>query len=263
MASAQRPPLTPNDAPNDAPLPPPAAVAEVIPPFHQHGPRNCGDHHHDATNQKFSRHFCQGEDESTAWNLSCTLCHARATLNQLHDLPCGDLICRDCLLVKALGVTFSINRNREKIQELWVKMEALDVYFCNKPDVEPREKKLVGRRYGRHRLSVLRLAGLTCCRVSMRLDRFLACMGTAVSRDLWLAMCWVSDAPRAQRACAWPDCGAYLPVCCRYAVPTASARRWYCVVCQGNSMDCVRTLEAAQTRFPFLRQGHDALTPSR
>lgn len=173
------------------------------------------------------------------------------------------MICRDCLLIKAHRVSCSIERNRVGIQNSWAQMEALYIYSSTKPNMELREKKLVARRYGRHKVSILRLAGPTCCSVNMRLDRFLSCMGVVVSRDFWLAMCWVNDGPRAQRACAWPDCGAYLPVCCRYAVPTASARRWYCVICQGNSMDCVRTLDAPQTRFPFLPQGHYPLTPSR
>lgn len=248
------------DVIDDAPLPPPPSVTKLIPPFHQHGEHNCGNHQHDISNSHFSR---QNKNNSAAWNLSCTKCHSRATLNQLHDLRCGDLICRDCLLIKAHRVSLSIERNRERIQDSWAQMEALHIYSSTKPDMDLREKKLVARRYGRHKLSILRLAGLTCCGVNMRLDRFLSCMGTVVSRDLWLAMCWVNDDPSEQRACAWPDCGAYLPVCCQYEVPAASAHRWYCVVCQGNSMDCVRTLDAAQTRFPFLPQGHDALTPSR
>ncbi|KAK4158232.1 hypothetical protein C8A00DRAFT_10993 [Chaetomidium leptoderma] len=225
--------------------PPPASVADVIPPFKQYGEHNCGDHQHNFNNK-----------------LACSNCHTRVKLGELHDLPCGDLICRDCLLVKAFSVKYSIEKNRDEIHESRKKMVDIDLAFFDHPNMISSERNLLIRRHTLLKRKVIRLAGFTCCGVDMRLDRFLPCLSTMVSRELWLAARWLSDTPNARRVCAWPDCGAYLPVCCGYPVPEECARRWYCVVCQGNSMDCARTLEMAQTRFPFLPRGQPALTPS-
>jgi hypothetical protein len=243
-----------------APYPPPAEVKDLIPAFHFHGERRCGDHAHDLSAAHFTHYLARhGKDASSAWTLSCSNCHARSTLNQLHDLPCGDLICRDCLLVKALGVKLSIERNCDKIHDARVQMTDLSKSYWGL--VDPREKRMSLRRHAQLKRSVLRLAGFTCCGVNMRLERFLPCMSAAVSRELWLAIRWVSDDVRTHRACAWPDCGAFAPSCCTYVVPGECARRWYCVMCQGNSMDCARQVDVAQMRFPFLPRGQPALTP--
>ncbi|KAK4040617.1 hypothetical protein C8A01DRAFT_15520 [Parachaetomium inaequale] len=249
---------------DDNPLPPPASVSEAIPPFHLHGERECGDHQHDASNSNFAKYLQrQGKDKSTAWNVACCNCHARVTLNQLHDLPCGDLICRDCVLVKVFSVKLKTEQNREKIQEARAKMGDIDRLFYHARDMTLRQKKEHIRRHEKLQQSVLRLAGFTCCGVYMELDRFLSCLNPDLSRDLWLAIEWVHDSLAEQRACAWPDCGAYLPVCCKYSRPGDSARRWHCVACQGNSMECARTLRTSQTKFPCLPKGQPALTPSR
>ncbi|KAK4119421.1 hypothetical protein N657DRAFT_659052 [Parathielavia appendiculata] len=256
------------EAVDDAPLPPPAEVKDSIPPFHLHGERNCGDHVHDPNSPSyFVRYLAlHGRDLSSSWTMSCTNCHARTTLNRLHDLPCGDLICRGCLLVKVLTVKLSIERNRDKLHD--VRMQLVDnhnalFYPPSEQPLNARDKRMLLRRDAQLRQSMARLAGFTCCGTNMQLGRFLACMGATASRELWLAMRWMADDPKAHRACAWPDCGAYLPVCCRYVVPGEAGRRWYCVTCQGNSMDCARTWPAAPNVFPYLPRGQPALTPCR
>ena len=161
---------------DEEPVPPPPSVAEIIPYFHQHGDRNCGNHKHESSSKTVAKYLaCQGtegRDPSTACNLACSSCHARVTLNQLHDLPCGEMICRDCLLVKAFSVKCSIEMNRQKLQESRARMTAIDLDFFNHPGMDEMEKQRLVRRYAQLRRSVLHLAGLTCCGVSMKLDRF-------------------------------------------------------------------------------------------
>ncbi|KAK3307642.1 uncharacterized protein B0T15DRAFT_510894 [Chaetomium strumarium] len=280
--------------------PPPASVASAIPRFHLHGEHNCGDHRHDITDPKFLRRRSfvrQGGSSSSKagstttasasssttppWLLACSRCHARVTLNCLHDLPCGDLLCRDCLVVAALSVKLEIEKRpgiiwntRVNMADTRIRLAAITTTTTttaatNKAATDPQErkKKRLVQRHAEYHKEVLRLAGLTCCGLDMQLERFLPCLSPAVSRDLWLAIRWVAcdEEPAEQRACAWPDCGAYLPVCCRYEMPGVEgyARRWYCVVCQGNSMECARKLRVEQRSFPFLPKGQPALTPSR
>jgi hypothetical protein len=271
---------------SDEPLPPPASVASAIPRFHTYGEHNCGDHRHDdiTTDPKFlrrGRSFIRRGSSSrdtgsstttstsasttTPWLLPCSKCRARVTLNTLHDLPCGDLICRDCLLVAALSVKLEIEKRPGIIWNTRANMADLRIRLLagKRGGVDPRR---LAQRHAEYHREVLRLAGLTCCGVDMQLERFLPCLSPAVSRDLWLAIRWVCDEEQAdQRACAWPDCGAYLPVCCRYEMPGVESysRRWYCVVCQGNSMECARRLRVEQRKFPFFPKGQPALTPSR
>lgn len=254
---------------DDGPLPPPASIAGAIPPFHLHRERNCGDHRHGPENPNFTKYLQrQGRRDESAWVLPCSSCHARVTRNQLHDLPCGDMICRDCLAATALTAKHRIERNRSQIRDARALMARIEHRLCERGpgQVPGRDRKTHLRRHAQLQKAVVEWAGLACCGVDMRLDRFLACLGPGpdASRDLWLAIHWLRDPPAAQRACAWPDCGAYLPVCCGYyAGPRgAGGRRYYCVTCQGNSMDCARTLEAPQTRFPFLPKSQDALTPA-
>jgi hypothetical protein len=193
--------------------------------------------------------------------MACSNCKARAALTQLHDLPCGHLICRDCLLVKASGVKLSIEKNFKKIRGLRTQICEAEPIPAPTPEMIPRDKT-TPRPGPLSERRVVRLAGLTCCGMDMKLGRFLSCLSPSVSRDLWLVLCWIHDSPGSQRACAWPDCGAYLPARCAYKVGHV-ARRWHCVSCEGNSMDCGRNVEVAQTRFPFLPKGQEALTPSR
>lgn len=266
MSETQFPPWgsPQKDGINDLPLPPPKSVAETIPPFHLHDERNCGDHLHDASSVGFKEFLTRyHKDESTAWNAACTICHTRATLNQLHDLPCGDMLCRGCLLMKALRIKVKIDKNHANIQEARKTMVEIDHQFAETPKMDAQERSTLARRLDQARRDIVRFSGFACCGVNMGLDRFLSCMSPTVSRELWLGIQWVLDAPRAQRACAWPDCGAYLPVCCKYSLPDEAARRWYCVTCEANSMDCARRVEVTQTRFPFLPKGQHALTPAR
>lgn len=243
--------------------PPPASVAEAIPDFHLHGDHNCGHHQHDIGSRRFAKYRKrQRAGESTTPTLGCFNCHTRRTLDQLHDLPCGDLICRECVLVKALIVKLEIDRNHEHIQDAREQMIKAARFLSGSPDINTDERQLLTQHYDQLRQSIVRMSGLTCCGVDMDLDRFIPCLGPAVSRGLWLALRWAYDEPSEQRACAWPDCGGYLPVCSRYQLPGDCGRRWHCVSCRGNSMDCARTLETTQTRFPFLPRGHPALTPA-
>jgi hypothetical protein len=137
----------------------------------------------------------------------------------------------------------------------------IDLYTAYLELGDPQHKRLALRRHARLKRTVMRLAGLNCCCVNMQLERFLPCMGPAMSRDLWLALRWVWDDVRTHRACSWPDCGAFVPYYCMYEVPGDPARRYYCVTCQGNSMDCAQQVEVRQLRFPFLPRGQPALTP--
>ncbi|KAL2158697.1 hypothetical protein VTH06DRAFT_4179 [Thermothelomyces fergusii] len=268
---------------DDLPLPPPPHVAATIPRFHLYGERECGDHRHDGGHNN-GRNNANNSDNGEAsrswpWRTPCTNCHVRATLNQLHDLPCGDLICRECLLVKVHAVRVYIGANHAKIREARKEMRAIDLSFGRRSApgdggpaatatatataMTPTRRRLLRQRHDRLRASVLRMAGLACCGVDMGLHRFLPCLSPDRARELWLALKWVASAPSAQRACGWPNCGAFVPDSCSYALPGDWARRWYCVTCHGNSMECARSLAAAQTRFPFLPKGQLALTPAR
>jgi hypothetical protein len=142
-------------------------------------------------------------------------------------------------------------------------MVEIDRQLSEKPHMDSQKRKTLARHHTQLRRDIIRLAGLSCCGGNMRLDRFLSCLSPTMSRDLWLAIRWIHDAPNVQRSCAWPDCGAYLPASCIYRLPNASARRWHCVTCLANSMDCARRVEGPQTGFPFLPSGQRALTPAR
>ena len=256
--------LTQEGSVDDAPLPPPASVVEVVPAFQVHGEHNCGEHRYDLCSTSFKKSLDrQRRDPSTAWNLTCSNCHARVTLNQLHDLPCGDLLCCSCLGAMALKIKRSIDKNRVTVQNSRAEMRDIDLYLTSKPSgLDSQQKKKLYTRYRTLEKKVFSLAGATCCGVRMKLDRFLKCLSPNVSRDLWLAYQWLQDPIDDQRACAWPDCDAYLPSCCRYEMEkTGSYWHWYCVTCEGNSMECDRGLFAAQSRFPWLPEGHPALTP--
>jgi hypothetical protein len=261
-------PRFPQEDMAEAPLPPPASVTDVVPAFHLHGDYNCGDHRYNIDSQHFQKWILrQNRDRSTAWNLSCSNCHTRVTLNQVHDLPCGDLVCCSCLNSMALNVKRSIERNRTRIQDARVKIQEIDIYLSKRPlsmdSQVKRERKIMSRRRADLSRSIIHLSGSSCCGIAMKLGRFLPCLSPEVSRDLWLDYQWLRDPLRAQRSCAWPDCCAYMPTCCRYPVPGSLAGHYYCVTCQGNSMDCARELPAAQTRFPWLPRGQPALTPCR
>ncbi|KAL2127166.1 hypothetical protein VTI74DRAFT_11211 [Chaetomium olivicolor] len=225
MPDTQSQPSTPTLSPtttyppsaefDDDPLPPPTEVAEVIPPFHLHGPRSCGDHRHDpnSPNSNFSKFLKRNrKDASTTWIVPCSICHTRLSLNQMHDLPCGHMLCHNCLTLSAILVKRDIEMNRRHIHDARTKMVEIEYTIQNEPDLEAKEKKMLIRRHGQLQKSALRLAGLTCCGTNSRLDRFLGCLSPETSRDLWLGIQWVCDSPRARRACAWPDCGAYLPL---------------------------------------------------
>ncbi|KAK4130497.1 hypothetical protein BT67DRAFT_214914 [Trichocladium antarcticum] len=252
-----------------APEQPPASVTEVVPAFHQHGPHNCRDHHHDVGSQAFQKYLLrQNKDKSGAWDLACSKCHGRVTLSQLHDLPCGDFICHSCLNALALHVINSIEKNHLRILDARVKLQELDRYLARRPQTtmdsqKRQERKVFSRRRAEYARAITRRAGLACCGIGMGLDRFQSCLPPNLSRDLWLRSQWLHDPLRAQRACAWPDCGASMPLCCRYLVPGAGVYRYSCVACQGNSMDCARVLLAPQLRFPWLPEGQPALTPCR
>ncbi|KAK4246652.1 hypothetical protein C7999DRAFT_41979 [Corynascus novoguineensis] len=249
---------------DDGPLPPPKHVAEAIPPFHLHGERQCGDHRHDTSGSILERYLeRQGKQASAVWNLACSNCRARTTLNQLHDLPCGDLICRGCLQVKVLSIKLGIDANHERIWQARTTMEGIEHCFRQNLRMTQSQKRALIQGYGQLRRRVLRLAGFTCCGKNMKLYRFMSCLSPKPSRDLWIITQWVRDPPSNQRVCGWPDCGAYVPICCTYLLPGGEGLRWHCVICQGNSMDCERDLRSAQTRFPYLPSGQPALTPSR
>lgn len=248
----------------DAPFPPPSSVAEAIPPFHLHGERCCGDHRHSLDNKNFRAYLeTQHRGHSSTWLVACSNCQTRTTLNQLHDLPCGEMICRSCVVGRTTRARRELERNHVRIQNNRAKMSEIEQALAGSPGMHPRQRRALARRQSELGRAVMRLAGLTCCGVDMKLERFLACMAPDVSRDLWLVCHWLRDPVATQRSCAWPDCGAYLPRCCRYEVAWCSVRRYYCVACDGNSMDCSRALPAAQTRFPWLPRGHPALTPAR
>ncbi|KAL2262398.1 hypothetical protein VTK26DRAFT_1447 [Humicola hyalothermophila] len=272
MSNQVRPPfwtLPPReDGVDENPRPPPASVVEVLPAFHSHGEHNCGDHRYDLCCSGFKKHLeRQRKDASSAWNLACSNCHLRLTLNRLHDLPCGDLLCCGCLNARALKIQRSLERNKDQILASRIEMCDVQNRINSKhfSGLDARSQKELSTRYRALEKRVLSLAGLTCCGgVKMKLDRFLACLRPEASRQLWLVYQWMQDPLWEHRACAWPDCNAYLPSCCRYEVPdSASYWHWYCVTCQANSMECSRDLLAPQSRFPWLSRGHPALTPCR
>lgn len=240
------------DQHGDAPLPPPASVRAVIPPFDSHGELACGGH------CRYEAEF----PESNGMNNTalCTSCRDRTALSLLHDLPCGrHILCRECLEMVANRVKWLIGHHWTSIRNMRTHMQHISSHLRQHPGLDEEERMRLQSQHSRYRLGVLELAGLACCGVSMKVNRFLACLSPAVSRDLWLSLRWISDSPGEQRSCAWPDCGAYLPVCCRY--PAIGDYRWYCVTCKGNSMECARTLPATQLEFPCLPKGQPALTP--
>ncbi|KAL2022634.1 hypothetical protein VTK56DRAFT_4978 [Thermocarpiscus australiensis] len=258
---------------DDDALPPPDSVAKRIPPFHLHGEGNCGDHRHGIGDRnvtgQVTRPWLQlskteGKKQLNKRNWACSKCLTHATLNQLHDLPCGDRICRGCLEAAASKVTRNIENQNQlpKIQESLARIAQYKRCLLKNPDMDNRERNMLIRGQAHHKRTVLKLAGLSCCGTDMQLLRFMACMSPKTSRDLWLAYNWLNDPARCRRACGWPDCGAYVPVCCSYSLPWEPGRRFYCVSCKGNSMECRRTLPKAQTKFPCLPEGQPALTPA-
>lgn len=250
----------------DGPLPPPAHVARLIPAFSQHGEHKCGHHRHDLEKKKNFAKYLQrygDETESATWKVACSNCHCRVKLNQIHDLPCGDIICRNCLMVRAFNVKLNIEKNHEDILAVRKKRERLETLFIQSRKMTREDRETFTQNHDDTRRKMFRLAGLMCCGVDMQLARFLSCMTPAISRDLWLSIQWVCDPLDRQRICGWPDCGAYVPACCNYACPEDRSSRWHCVACQGNSLRWSCWLNKDQIKFPFLRQWCPLLAPAR
>ncbi|EAQ87128.1 hypothetical protein CHGG_03747 [Chaetomium globosum CBS 148.51] len=212
MATSQNPFLdsSPEMDMADEPLPPPDHVLRLIPPFNHHGEHKCGHHRHNLKEENFAKYVRRfGDDtESATWKVACRNCHSRVTLNQIHDLPCGDLICRGCLMVRAFNVKLNIERHHKRIQAVREKREDLETRFIESQDITPQDRQKFIQDHDDIRRVMFRLAGLMCCGVDMQLGRFLGCMTPAASRDLWLAIQWVGDPRYRQRICGWPDCGA-------------------------------------------------------
>jgi len=286
---------SPNDDDN-APISPPKDVKACIPDFPKFGLHNCGNHRYNTENknihiyfQRFQRSVLRGQPRNLSGSieLACTKCNTLTPLSHLHDLPCGDLVCLVCLRRLIARVHANIAQNWRAIRHTRNQIDQLerqlhDAEIGGDPEETPSNGRAKKRRLSWPKISaftnirhenlekecfnlskrLLELAGLTCCGVSMRLGRLLACLPPETARDLWLIFQWVQDPPYRQRVCAWPDCGAYIAACCRWDVG-ASGYRYHCVVCQGNSQDCSRTIEQEQIKFPYLPKGQPALTPAR
>ncbi|KAH6632830.1 hypothetical protein F5144DRAFT_491615 [Chaetomium tenue] len=211
MATSQNPFLDPSPEMDmaDEPLPPPDHVLMLIPPFNHHGEHKCGYHRHGLKKNfaKYVRRF-GGDTESATWNVACRNCRCLVTLNRVHELPCGDLICRDCLMVRAFNVKLNIEKHHRRIQSVRERREDLETSFIQSQDMSREGRDKFIQDHDDIRRVMFRLAGLMCCGVDMQLERFLGCMTPAASRDLWLAIRWVCDPRYRQRICGWPDCGA-------------------------------------------------------
>lgn len=248
----------------DEPLPPPAHIARLIPAFSEHGEHRCGHHRHDRNKKNVAKYLERYGDytDSAIWKVACSNCHCRVRLNQIHDLPCGEIICRDCLNVKAFNVKLSIEKSRDEILKVREERKRLEALFVRTSELTEEHKEKFVRSHADLCRKMLRLAGLMCCDVDMQLERFMSCMTPAVSQDLWLATKWLSDPLNLQRMCGWPDCRAYVPVCCIYKCP-GDGLRWHCVTCEGNSMGWSSSLEKDQIRFPFFPRRWPVLAPAR
>ncbi|KAJ4294718.1 hypothetical protein N0V88_004952 [Collariella sp. IMI 366227] len=181
---------------------PTARSRRGYPPFHSHGPRSCGDHRHDATNitSNFPTYLKRHRRvASTDWLIACSTCHRRAGLSEMHDLPCGHMLCRDCVVAAARLVKRSIERNIKQIEDARKKLVEIDAALQGESGVEAREKKMLIRRHAQLQKNVMKLAGLTCCGMNSRLDQFLGCLRPEMSRELWLQIQWVCDSPKAKR----------------------------------------------------------------
>ncbi|KAH6619106.1 hypothetical protein B0J18DRAFT_411444 [Chaetomium sp. MPI-SDFR-AT-0129] len=239
---------------DDEPLQPPPSVLLAIPPFHLHQGDHCCSHNHDFSGPVFAAHIQPRKQEQNGpytnphenLLLPCTDCHVSTPSHKLHDLPCGDVLCRLCLVARVAHVQKRIAQNHTEIQRLSHKIHHIDRYLRTIQTTNPltgdRQKRYLAHRQFYHR-TIARLAGLTCCHsvrdvetkteaeteaeidISQTLHRYQSCLGTTVSRNLWLLLNWLGDLPTGQRVCAWPDCGAYLPDCCRYQMADSTGSR--------------------------------------
>ncbi|KAK3293819.1 uncharacterized protein B0H64DRAFT_374688 [Chaetomium fimeti] len=173
----------------DEPLPPPAHVADAIPDFHTHGEQRCGNHRHDLKSKNFEKYLQRyGETEPATWKVPCSNCHHRVKLNQVHDLPCGEIICRNCLMVRAFNVKLNIEKHREEIEVERNARWRINMRFRRNPNMTANQRKAVVQKNAAIRRNMLHLAGLMCCGVDMQLGRFISCMAPKISRNLWLAI---------------------------------------------------------------------------
>ncbi|KAH6855570.1 hypothetical protein B0I37DRAFT_402302 [Chaetomium sp. MPI-CAGE-AT-0009] len=187
---------------DDDPLPPPNHVTEAIPAFDKHGEKSCGSHQHDLDSKNFEKYLKRyGKGQSEAWEVACSNCHMRVKLNQIHDLPCGEIICRRCLMVRAFNVKLNIEKHRQDIRAQHIQRMRLNTLFRRNPVMTAEQRKAFVREQATIRRTMLSLAGLMCCGVDMQLRRFMSCMTPEVSQDLWLAIEWVYDRPDEQKLC--------------------------------------------------------------
>ena len=266
----------------DAPLPPPRSITRRIPPFHRHGAHNCGQHQHEP-NLKNAEASANGRDNRTARPSAiappapCSRCEATVAAGELHDLPCGHLLCRACLVVRATNTISLVEDGAWHIEmdkrlaayaSLGRRIRIMSMQrHGGETDAAEREGYYQRRRL-KLRLEVLALAGMVCCGRPMRLGRFAACLPRDVSACYWICVQWLAEAPAARRLCGWPDCARLLPQSCQYRSPRGGNAdgldRYYCPHCGGNSMAKGRqVLRAAQDAFPWLPRGQPMLQPAR
>ncbi|KAK0701589.1 hypothetical protein B0T26DRAFT_865373 [Lasiosphaeria miniovina] len=250
----------------DEPFPPPAALRRKIPNFQGHGPQNCGDHHHrimsSIAETRYKAHF---PFSSMTW--TCVGCLGDYCPINLHDLPCGHFFCLNCLNHRIKVLPSRLGIYTKQLNDTMAEMVALEDQPRRKrmPATQRRE---VEQTYSRLKFKLLHYAGLECCGMDTKLNRFVGCLSPGASRTYWLCSHWLFDRPHERRSCAWPDCEQYIPVLCRWELRPSlgggDGQRYYCVQCRANSRDSSqRVLVSPQTKFPWLPEGQDLLLPSR
>ncbi|CAK7204231.1 Dihydroorotate dehydrogenase (quinone), mitochondrial [Sporothrix eucalyptigena] len=209
----------------DSPVYLPRDLREIVPDMARYGRHNCGQH--------------GGSKAKAKILVTCRDCRKKYPVAVLHALPCGHVLCRDCLKEVVWDIDARLNRG-----PTWDAIQnAMDDEFYDKFFLPVEGQPLV---QGNGMDRALELAGMTCCDRLMGLDRHMACLDEHSAAAYWLAH-EVLRHPLdlARHRCGWPDCGKTLAPTCYFA--RKGSQMFYCVRCQGNSI--------------FVREGY--LAPSR
>ncbi|KAK3391186.1 hypothetical protein B0H63DRAFT_520380 [Podospora didyma] len=287
----------------EEPLQPPNDVLNAIPPFHLYGPKNCSDHLHNLTEMqnlyetdqssspntdkepplkkpRYAQEGPHSNPQTTPFKLMEWVCSDCVGIYQpmdLHDLPCGHMLCLPCLEERAREVPnmlgkyqYQLNRALTQKYSIESKLQQHDQYPTSSRRTLSESQPSLLRKLAEAEQSLSVFSGRACCGINMELfRRFARCLTPETARQLWLAEQWLDDHPDDRHACGWPDCEAYVPPCCVYELPAymggnGDGQRWWCVRCEGNSRGSSNRKRAQDMgRFPWLRRGTEVLLPSR
>lgn len=218
-------------SPSTSPVYLPRALRRIIPPMDEFGPQNCGQHGN------------RTKPATAAVLVGCRDCHVRFPVAVLHCLPCGHVLCRDCLRQAVVRTDALLHE-----PDSWAAIEQC-MYDCvyettilspagsDSDEASPAPRSTPATATAAERL--LDAMRLTCCGRFMQLDRHIACLDPGTAASYWVVhelLRWplLDDEQVVQHRCGWPDCRRLLAPTCEFVRDHSAF--FHCVRCQGNSV---------------------------